>query len=289
MKNTTTSLQAFFPLGRQKMGLSILLLFVVTLSCKTTSTTTSGSVKKQTEKIIPKREHTVQSLLWQQNAAEYKALCYQAYNLAKLELDKLAKNQYLRPIAIVTDIDETVLDNSPYNARMVKSDKDFTKDTWYAWGKEASAKAVPGALEFFNYAHKKGVTVYYLSNRDDIQKTETIENLKKLGFPGVDKAHVLLRNGASHKKPRRDLISQTHQIVMLFGDNLSDFSELFDKQSTQKRNQLVNKLKTNFGTKFIVLPNPMYGDWETKGIYEGSYKWTDKQKDSIRKTKLRVN
>ncbi len=271
-----------------KYTLLISTLLLISFSCKTTSTTTENSVIEK-GKYIPKREHTVQALLWQQNAAEYKALCYQAYNLAKLKIDDLAKNQYLRPIAIVTDIDETVLDNSPYNARMVKADEGFTKNTWYAWGKEASAKSVPGALEFFNYAAKKGITIYYLSNRDDIQKAETIANLKKVGFPGVDKEHVLLRNGSSAKKPRRDLISKTHQIVMLFGDNLSDFSELFDKQSTSKRNKLVQEMKTKFGTDFIVLPNPMYGDWETKGIYEGSYKWTAKQKDSIRKRKLFVN
>ena len=289
MQNTTTNMRGFFPSGRRKMGLSIIFLLILNLGCKTTSTTTSNSIEKQTEKIIPNREYSVQTLLWQQNAAEYKALCYQAYNLAKFELDRLTKNQYLRPIAIVTDIDETVLDNSPYNARMVKSDKGYTKDTWYAWGKESSAKSVPGALEFFNYAHKKGVTIYYISNRDVVQQEATIVNLKKNGFPGVDKKHVLLRNESSAKKPRRDLISETHQIVMLFGDNLSDFSELFDKQPTQKRNEIANELKTNFGVKFIVLPNPMYGDWESKGIYEGSYKWTDKQKDSIRKAKLRVN
>ena len=274
---------------KNKLHILAFVLLLFNLGCKTTSTTTNNIVDKKIETVIPKREHTVQSLLWQQNAAEYKALCYQAYNVAKMELDKLTKNQYLRPIAIVTDIDETVLDNSPYNARMVKADKGYTKDTWYAWGNEASAKSVPGALEFFNYAHKKGVTIYYLSNRDEIQKTATIKNLKKVGFPAVDVDHVLLRNGNSAKKPRRDLISKTHQIVMLFGDNLSDFSELFDKQPTAKRNLLVNNLKANFGTKFIVLPNPMYGDWESKGIYEGNYKWTAKQKDSIRKAKLRLN
>ena len=274
---------------KNKLYLLAFVLLLFNLGCKTTLTTTNKTVDKKTEKVIPKREHTVQALLWQQNAAEYKALCYQAYNVAKMELDKLTKNQYLRPIAIVTDIDETILDNSPYNARMVKTDTGYTKDTWYAWGNEAAAKSVPGALDFFNYAHKKGVTIYYISNRDEIQKTATIKNLKKVGFPAVDIDHVLLRNGNSSKKPRRDLISKTYQIVMLFGDNLSDFSALFDKQSTAKRNLLVNSLKDNFGTKFIVLPNPMYGDWESKGIYEGNYKWSDKQKDSIRKAKLRLN
>lgn len=269
--------------------ISVILLLLFSFGCKTSSTTTNSSVTKQTDCTIPKREHSVQSLLWQQNAAEYKALCFQAFNLAKLELDKLTKNQYLRPIAIVTDIDETVLDNSPFNARMIRDNKGFKKTDWYAWGKEVKAKAVPGAVDFFNYATSKGITIFYVSNRDNVQLTETIENLKKVGFPAVDKAHILLRNGSSAKQPRRDLISKTHQIVMLFGDNLSDFSALFDKQPTAKRNELVNQMKKEFGTKFIVLPNPMYGDWENKGIYEGSYKWSEKQKDSLRKAKLRMN
>jgi len=290
MKFKIINLKSFFTLGRLKIGFisTLLLLLIINLSCKTTSTSRTTAITKKVENVIPKREHSVQALLWQQNSAEYKALCYQAYNLAKLKIDEISKNQYLRPIAIVTDIDETVLDNSPYNARMVKADQGYTKDTWYAWGKEVSAKPIPGSLEFFNYAAKKGITIYYLSNRDNIQKVETIANLKKVGFPGVDEKHVLLRNGSSAKKPRRDLISETHQIVMLFGDNLSDFSELFDKQPTVKRNELAKGMKTKFGVDFIVLPNPMYGDWETKGIYEGSYKWTTKQKDSIRKYKLRV-
>ncbi len=76
---------------------------------------------------------------------------------------------------------------------------------------------------------------------------------------------------------------------MLFGDNLTHFSDAFEKQSTTNRNALVEKMKDLFGKKYIVLPNPIYGDWETKGIFEGSYKWTPKQKDSIRKAKLRVN
>lgn len=269
--------------------ISAIALLFLNISCKTSDTTGTSVVVKQEKTAIPVREHSVQALLWQQNAAEYKALCYQAYNLAKIQLDKLTSRQYKRPIAIVTDIDETILDNSPFNARMVRDNQGFKKENWYAWGKEAKAKAVPGALEFFNYAKSKGVTIFYVSNRDDIQKKETITNLKKVGFPVVDQSHVLLRNGSSEKQPRRDLISKTHQIVMLFGDNLSDFSELFDKQSTKKRNELVKEFKNEFGTKFIVLPNPMYGDWESKGIYEGSYKWSAKQKDSLRKAKLRMN
>lgn len=269
--------------------ISLITLLVISFGCKTNSVTTTSQSDIKTVKETSKREHSVQALLWQQRAAEYKALCHQAYNIAKLRIDALANKQHIKPIAIVTDIDETVLDNSPYNARMVKSDSGYTSKSWISWGKERRARVVPGALDFFNYANKKGVTIFYLSNRYNVQKSETIDNLKKAGFPNVDETHVLLRTNSSGKQARRDIISKTHQIVMLLGDNLSDFSEDFDKQPSKKRNALVLEKKKSFGNNFIVFPNPMYGDWENKGIYESSYKWTDKQKDSIRKAKLLLN
>ena len=270
-----------------KLYLTIIVLLIFNISCKTHSI--SKSIEKKIEKPIPIREHSVQALLWQQNSAEYKALCHQAFNLAKIYLDKARINYNKNPTAIITDIDETVLDNSPYNARMIRDDVNYTRATWNAWGKEETAKAVPGALAFFKYANSKGVKIFYLSNRRQEQKEETMQNLIKMGFPAVDSEHVLLRTDTGKKQARRNIILKNHHVVMLLGDNLSDFSELFDDKSTKERNNLVEKMKDNFGTKFIVLPNPMYGDWETKGIYEGSYKWTEKQKDSIRKSKLIVD
>ena len=272
-----------------KLYLTITVLLIFNISCKRHSITTSKSIEKKAEKSIPIREHSVQALLWQQNAAEYKALCHQAFNLAKIYLDKARINYNKNPTTIITDIDETVLDNSPYNARMIRDDVNYTRATWNAWGKEETAKAVPGALAFFKYANSKGVKIFYLSNRRQEQKEETMQNLIKMGFPAVDSEHVLLRTDTGKKQARRNTILKNHHVVMLLGDNLSDFSELFDDKSTKERNNLVEKMKGNFGTKFIVLPNPMYGDWETKGIYEGSYKWTEKQKDSIRKSKLIVD
>ncbi len=265
------------------------ILFFSIIGCKTVSNSTEKITNSPEKTVIPPKEHTVQSLLWQQQAAEYKALCHQAYNIAKLRLDSLLLKQYDKPVAIVTDIDETVLDNSAYNARMVQSNRGFTKESWLAWGKELKAKAIPGALDFFQYAARKGVTIFYLSNRYDEQKPETILNLKKVGFPKVDPAHVLLRTHTGRKKPRRDLVAENYTIILLFGDNLSDFSEAFDKQPTAKRNALVDQLQGEFGKKFIILPNPMYGDWENQGIYEGKYSWSARQKDSIRKAKLRLN
>lgn len=261
---------------------------VFILSCKTTAVTKVVEETIVVQKDIPLREYSVQSVLWQQLSAEYKALSYQAFNLAKLQLDEMiaAEDQSDKPFAIVTDIDETVLDNSPYNAKMIEEDREYESVSWKAWGMLEQATAVPGALDFFNYAQSRGVEVFYISNRKEIQKAETMSNLKKLGFPYVDEEHFLLRTAESGKEARRQIVSENKNIIMLLGDNLSDFSDLFDDKSTKERNQVVEELKADFGKKFIVLPNPMYGDWEMNGIYEDSYQWTPAQKDSLRKAKL---
>lgn len=238
---------------------------------------------------IPIREYSIQSVLWQQQAAEYRALAYQAFNIAQIQLDNILDNKTdnEKPIAIVTDIDETVLDNSPYSGQQIELDEEYSKLRWMEWVNKKKANAVPGALEFFNYAKSKGVKIFYISNRSIYQKSETIENLLMVGFPFADQTHVLLKDTISGKEPRRLQVQETHEIVLLIGDNLSDFSEVFDDHSTIERNKTVDSLKAVFGIKFIVLPNPIYGDWETKGILEGKYDWTSFQKDSIRHRKIK--
>ncbi len=263
---------------------------ILFLGCKTQDLQ-NETVKTELQQYnVPVREHAIQALLWQQQSAEYRALSYQAFYLARLQLDDIlaAKNKTDKPIAIVTDIDETVMDNSPYSGHLVNVNEEYTPATWAAWVSKKSAKAVPGALEFFKYAASKEVAIFYVSNRNVQLQKETMENLKSLGFPNVNDEHVLLKSTTSGKEPRRDEVSKTHKIELLLGDNLSDFSTVFENQSTQERNSAAMQLKAEFGKKFIVLPNPMYGDWETKGIYESNYNWTPHQKDSIRRKKIKA-
>ncbi|MCR9103153.1 MAG: 5'-nucleotidase, lipoprotein e(P4) family [bacterium] len=263
----------------------LLLLFFLSSGCQSLKT---NAVPVGPDANIPVREHSVQSVLWQQHAGEYKALCHQAFNLAKFQLDEILvrSNREGKPLAIITDIDETLINNSPYNAKMIETDEEYSKEGWIKWGLLEEATAVPGALEFLKYAESKGVQVFYISNRYAVQAKETKANLKKLGFPFIDEQHFLLREKTSGKEERRQIVSKENQVIMLLGDNLSDFAEVFEDQSTSERNETVENLKGKFGTAFIVLPNPMYGDWETDGLYEGNYNWTPAQKDSIRKAKL---
>ena len=251
-----------------------LLFLLITISCNNKTNN------------VPINEHKIQSMLWQQNAAEYRALCYQAFNFAKLRLDNILKNQNAdKPLAIIADIDETVLDNSPYDVKLIESDTRYEKSSWIKWGKLEIAKPVPGVLEFLSYANKKGIEIFYISNRYNEQLLETKNNLQKLGFPNADDNHILLRKEVSSKKSRRAMVSNSHKIIMLLGDNLTDFSEIYDNKKTKERNHLTDSLKHHFGNNFILLPNPIYGDWESKGIYEGK-SWNIIQEDSIRRSKI---
>ncbi|QTE22843.1 5'-nucleotidase, lipoprotein e(P4) family [Polaribacter cellanae] len=264
-----------------KKIINLLVCVITIISCKTLPT--KHNVLK-----TPIQEHSVKAVLWQQLSGEYKALAYQAFLLAKIQLDNAiqsSKNNG-KPFAIVTDIDETVLDNSPYFAKMIKLDKNFSKKMWKDWGLLEKAAPVPGALEFFQYAASKNVAVFYISNRNENQLEETVKNLKKLGFPFANKEHTFLKKQTSSKEDRRKKVLKAHNIVMLLGDNLSDFTSAFERKSTKDRNNIVKIMKTEFGKKFIVLPNPIYGDWENHGLYSGKYTWSPTQRDSIRKSKL---
>ncbi len=232
--------------------------------------------KAQPAPVKADNEYQVAAILYMQKAGEYRALAYQAFNLAQMQMDadfekknlkKLAKDERKKARAVVVDIDETVLDNSPYQAFSIRNRIAFDLDVWYAWGEKRSARAIPGSVDFLNYANKKGVRVFYISNRDEIQKRATIDNLKAVGFPDISDETVLLRQTESGKEARRQTVLQNHRIVLLVGDNLNDFSNVFEKKSVADRFAEVDKARPLFGAKFIVLPNAMYGDWES-AIYE---------------------
>jgi 5'-nucleotidase (lipoprotein e(P4) family) len=239
----------------------------------------SGVASSQTSAPAPKSDLDYQTaaILYTQKAAEYRALAYQAFNLARLRLDenldkkhvkKLPKADRKMPRAIVVDIDETVLDNSPSNAQSLKTGTPFNTKDWYAYGELRRSKAVPGSVDFLNYAMSKGVKIFYISNRDEVQRQATIDNLKAVGFKDVVSENVMLRqNGQSPKGPRRDVVSAKYRIVLLVGDNLDDFSEVFERKSVADRYAEVEKARDLWGKRFIVLPNAMYGTWEN-AIYE---------------------
>lgn len=243
--------------------------------------------------VVADNEHQVGAVLWMQKAAEFRALSYQAFNLARWQLDvdfekknlkRLPRVERKRPRAVVVDIDETVLDNSPAQALAIKSRRPFNLPDWYVWGEMRKAKALPGSVDFLNYANSKGVKVFYVSNRDEVQKQATIDNLKGVGFADISSENVMLRTAESGKENRRKAIAAKYRIVLLMGDNLDDFSDVFEKRSVEARFAEVDKLQNIWGKKFIVLPNAMYGTWES-AVYEygrlSEAQKTQKRADSL--------
>lgn len=208
--------------------------------------------------------HSVLATLWMQRSGEAMALCYQAYSLAKLRLDEALKAKSApksKPKAIVVDVDETVLDNSLYQGKLIKQDTTHPAH-WDEWCSLALAKPVPGAAEFLNYAKSKNVEVFYITNRGENLREATLRNFRSAGFPFADSAHLLMRTDTPSKEARRQLVAEKFDIVLLCGDNLNDFSDVFERKHEATRNEEVERLKNEFGKRFIVLPNPMYGDWE---------------------------
>jgi 5'-nucleotidase (lipoprotein e(P4) family) len=229
----------------------------------------------------------VWALLYQQRAAEYKALCFQAYNLARLRLDEALRHKGKKPLAVITDIDETVLDNSPYDAARAINDKDFDLAGWKAWTAKGIADSVPGAPSFFKYAASKGVTVFYVTNRDEDEREGTTKNLKLYNLPNADNDHMLLRQTVSSKETRRQEILKKYNIALYFGDNLPDFDSAYDnKPDQQSRNAATEKLKRYFGSKYIVIPNVAYGDFEN--AFFGNQKLNAVQKDSILRAIIKI-
>lgn len=270
--------------------LSLGVVLFITSCCKEKEVKVEKEIVKEMSDTLNNSEHLSMATLWYQKAAEVKAIYYQNYNFAKTILDKNIKKDRFKlkkkmPKAIITDIDETVLDNSPYNASLILTGKSYNKESWKKWVDEKRAKALPGAVDFCNYAKEKSVEIFYVSNRSEKDIDATIENLIKEGFPYADKEHLFLKTKTSDKTERRNKILENYDVILYLGDNLRDFDETFGGRGSDFGFGITNENKETFGTKFIVFPNPMYGEWE-KGFYNGDFSKSDKEKRQMRKDAL---
>lgn len=218
--------------------------------------------------------------LWTQTAAEYETAALQAYELAGVmlewalreptwtaSLEQLeAGGHEALPPAVILDVDETVLDNSAYQARLLLEDEEFATASWNDWVREARAEPVPGALEFTRAAADRGVTVFYVTNRNHVVEEPTRENLEAAGFPLRDDIDVLLTRDelpdwGSDKGTRRAAVAAEFRVLLLVGDNLGDFLDGV-RTDPETRSAMVREHADWWGRRWIVLPNPQYGSWE---------------------------
>ncbi|MDQ3205766.1 MAG: 5'-nucleotidase, lipoprotein e(P4) family [Pseudomonadota bacterium] len=228
-------------------------------------------------------DDNLNAVLWVQTSAEYRALSLQTFRAAADHLDKALAEQNWDalvpdergnaatglPPAVVMDIDETVLDNSPYQARLIRSGEEYNEVTWAGWVAEKKARPLPGVVEFARAADARGVTLVYISNRAQHLNEATIANLRAAGLPVKDDSVFLglgtvlpgCEQDGSEKNCRRRLAGQQYRVLMQFGDQLGDFVQVVSN-TAQGRAALLEDYGDWFGERWWMLPNPTYGSWE---------------------------
>lgn len=222
---------------------------------------------------------------WQQTATEYEALARMAFNGARARLEPIisaAKANQLRefsampadelqgadagqPLAVIFDVDETLLDNSAYQARLIADGGGFDDRSWNAWCEERRARAIPGSVEFVRWLDGRGVRVFYVTNRKIETQAATADNLRALGFPlDADGANLMTRDDAAgfgkDKVSRRVAIDREHRVVANFGDNLIDFLAGTAGGNASRRAAIADYTSW-WGERWFVLPNAIYGSW----------------------------
>jgi len=223
------------------------------------------------------------AVAWMQTSVEFRLLSGQTFRSALSQLDKAIKTPAWDalpaaerelpvtglPAAIIVDVDETMLDNSPYQARLIRDNASFNDFSWNQWVQSRAARPLPGALEFAKAAAARGITIYYLSNRTADQGPATIDNLRKAGFPiasdeqflGLGTVVAGCESEGSEKGCRRRLVGRTHRVLMQLGDQLGDFVDIV-ANNPPGREQAVRPYLSWVGERWFVLPNPSYGSWE---------------------------
>ena len=254
----------------------------------------------QTDKSF--QEQSMLAVLYAQTSAEFAANNIQVYNNAITAIDKALKdtswtaaleqkgNFSSKSPAIIIDVDETVLDNSAFQARTILEGFSYPEG-WIDWGLEESADAVAGVSKFLNYADQKGVKIFYVTNRVSELEESTKANIINLKLPFDEDIDVLLMKGendwTSDKVSRRLLIANEYRIILLVGDQLTDF--ISSEEATLEdisRKELASKYENMWGSKWFMITNPMYGRWEYS-LYDNKYPGSEENQIHLRKESLR--
>jgi 5'-nucleotidase (lipoprotein e(P4) family) len=243
--------------------------------------------------------------LWMQTAAEFPALSRQAFALARLQLDQALRDRSWtaaleqepgtfagKPPAIIVDVDETVLDNGPFQAQMLADGNvPYEEDDWNEWAALGEAEPMDGAKEFLDYAASRGVEVFYVTNRAHEVEDGTRSNLVAAGFPVSEETDTLLTKRErpeweSDKQTRRAHVAETHRILLLVGDDLNDFASGGRATDPETRIRLSEEHRDKWGSRWILLPNPVYGSWEAS-LFGRDYDLTRKENLETKRRHLR--
>ena len=233
------------------------------------------------------------AVAWKQTAAEYRALYYQGFNVARMHVQAaLAKRQVGdKPLAVVTDMDDTILHTVNYWGNLINQNKDFFDDPiWDRWIPENKVTAAPGATEFLKFCADNGVEVFYVTSRDQGPKTYeyAMGHLRMLGYPNADEQHLTVLIDTSNKEKRQDEIMKTHQVAVFLGDNLNDFRrKYYIKGDIDKRLAAMEADREKYGREYVLFPNPTDGHWLAAIFGESEPPPSDANREILKKAATR--
>jgi acid phosphatase len=237
---------------------------------------------------------TINATLWMQTAAEYIAITREVYATADRTLDQaIADKSWTAateqtivdpslPPAVILDLDETVLDTSSHQTTLIREGRGYTEEHWHEWVMHDASRGIEAAHDFVLDAQRRGVAVFYVTNRLATEVEPLRATLTRLGLP-LTNDNLLVRGAreewkSSDKTPRRAFVASTHRVIMLFGDDLNDFANARGK-SLDERDAIVSAHASDWGRKWFILPNPVYGSWEN--TITGTAKDCDQLKKKI--------
>ena len=241
---------------------------------------------------------TINATLWMQTSAEYKAITREIYGTATRTLDEAVGDKSwtaateqttvdasMQP-AVILDLDETVLDTSSHQAQLIRGGLGYSEEHWHNWAMHDPSEAIDAARNFLLTAQKKGVAIFYVTNRLKSEEEPLRASLTRLGIP-LTSDNLLVRGArdewkSSDKTPRRAFIAARYRVIMLFGDDLNDFAPANGK-SLADREAIVAAHANDWGRKWYAIPNPVYGSWERAVV--GDAKGCDqmkKRRDALR-------
>jgi len=196
---------------------------------------------------------------WVRESAEYEALVREVYRAAQARVEDASVDLAAGSWGVILDADETVLNNAAYQSERARQGLGYTSESWAGWVKRREATALPGAAAFLNRVRELGGRIAIVTNRRANVCDDTKANFEALAL--IYDA-MLCRTDAEDKNPRFEAVERgtggapPMKVVAWVGDSILDFP----KQSQKIRGQ-GSEAFADFGTRFFVLPNPMYGSW----------------------------
>ncbi len=207
------------------------------------------------------------AVVWKALSAEYAALYYQGFNIARTKVEAALANKGDKPLAVISDLDDTLISSAPYfQEQVARGENWFDDPLWDEMIASGECAATPGAVEFCQFCADNGVELFYVSSRnqeDDQELTDSyaLAQLQKLGFPNADAEHLTMLLESSNKEEVQAGIAETHDVVVKLGDNLNGFNRSFYVNSPEERAELVEQQRASFGDEYVIFPNPTDGHW----------------------------